>query len=58
MLIGKKHKIGDRLGEGGTAITYKAVDIQISQEVAIKVLSLDNIDWKQADFLKDEKLRY
>ncbi|MGK7954748.1 MAG: serine/threonine protein kinase [Crocosphaera sp.] len=57
MLIGKKYKLGDRLGEGGTAITYKATDTKISQEVAIKVLSLDNVDWKQADVFERREVK-
>ncbi|MDJ0657977.1 MAG: serine/threonine-protein kinase [Crocosphaera sp.] len=57
VILGKRYKMGDRLGEGGTAITYKAVDIQTSQEVAIKVLSLDNVDWKQADLFEKREVK-
>ena len=56
-IIADRYKICDRLGEGGTAITYKAVDLNTSQEVAIKVLSLDHVDWKQADFFEKREVK-
>ncbi|MGK7880184.1 MAG: serine/threonine protein kinase [Crocosphaera sp.] len=56
-IIADRYKICDRLGEGGTAITYKAVDLNTSQEVAIKVLSLDNVDWKQADLFEKREVK-
>lgn len=56
-IIADRYKICDRLGEGGTAITYKAVDLNTSQEVAIKVLSLDHVDWKQADLFEKREVK-
>ncbi len=56
-IIAQRYQISDTLGEGGTGITYKAFDLQSSQQVAIKELSLDNINWKQADLFEQREVK-
>lgn len=56
-----KQKIGDRyqilfqLGQGGSAITYAAKDLQTARQVAIKILSLNRLDdWKKIELFERE----
>ncbi|MGK7938571.1 MAG: serine/threonine protein kinase [Crocosphaera sp.] len=56
-IIAQRYQISHTLGEGGTAVTYKAFDLQTSQAVAIKELSLDNINWKQADLFEQREVK-
>ena len=54
-IIGDRYSIIAQLGQGGNAITYQAKDLQTNQLVAIKVLSLRNLDnWKQIELFKRE----
>ena len=54
-ILAKRYQIIDKLGEGGSGITYKALDLHSSEKVAIKVLSLVNIDnWKKIDYFERE----
>lgn len=54
-IIAERYQIFDKLGEGGSGITYKAQDLHISDQVALKVLSLENInDWKKLDYFERE----
>ena len=55
-LIRDKYRIVGILGEGGTAITYKAIDTtQSDSSVAIKVLSLQQTrDWKLVELFERE----
>ena len=59
------HQIGDRiaerylilnlLGRGGIGITYKAEDLQLKQQVAIKAVSFKQIDnWKTLELFERE----
>ncbi len=54
-IIRDRYRIVSILGEGGTAITYEAVDLEINSGVAIKVLSLRQIqDWKSIELFERE----
>lgn len=53
--IANRYQLLEPLGEGGSGITYKAKDGQTSEEVAIKILSLRQVeDWKQIDLFERE----
>ncbi|MCT7978261.1 serine/threonine protein kinase [Laspinema olomoucense] len=54
-LIKERYHILNLLGEGGIATTYAAEDLNISQQVAIKVLSLRRLkDWKALELFERE----
>lgn len=54
-IIQERYRIQEILGQGGIGITYKAVDEQIQQPVAIKVLSLQQTkDWKIIELFERE----
>jgi serine/threonine protein kinase len=53
--IKDKYRIVGILGEGGTAITYEAIDLTQEILVAIKVLSLQQTrDWKLVELFERE----
>ena len=53
--IKEKYRIVGILGEGGTAITYEAIDLTQEISVAIKVLSLQQTrDWKLVELFERE----
>ena len=43
-ILANRYQIINKLGEGGSGITYRAKDLQTSAEVAIKTLSLRQIE--------------
>lgn len=54
-IIHDKYRIVGILGEGGTAITYEAIDLTQEISVAIKVLSLQQTkDWKLVELFERE----
>lgn len=54
-IIANRYKIIKILGQGGQGITYEAQDLQTNQMVAIKELSLRQInDWKILDLFERE----
>ena len=54
-IINQRYQILDKLGQGGSGITYKAKDLHSSEQVALKVLSLGHIDdWKKVDYFERE----
>ena len=53
--IEHKYRINNVLGQGGVAITYGAVDLITESPVAIKVISLKQLDnWKQIELFRRE----
>lgn len=53
--IAQRYKILNTLGKGGSGITYAALDLQINQTVALKMLSLRRMkDWKALELFKRE----
>ncbi len=54
-LINDRYRILNTLGQGGIATTYAADDLNIGQQVAIKVLSLRQMkDWKALELFERE----
>ena len=54
-LIGDRYTISNKLGQGGSSITYAAIDKKTSQQVAIKALSLTGLeDWKKIELFERE----
>ncbi len=53
--IADRFRLTEILGQGGIGITYAAVDEQTQQEVALKVLSLQQLDnWKTLELFERE----
>ncbi|HAX85752.1 MAG TPA: ankryin [Cyanobacteria bacterium UBA11370] len=54
-IIAQRYRILGTLGEGGTGTTYQAQDLETSQEVALKALSLQRMnDWKVMELFERE----
>jgi ankyrin repeat protein len=54
-IIHQRYCVVDILGEGGTGITYRALDQHTNQQVAIKTLSLRQVkDWKVVELFERE----
>ncbi|GMH36972.1 hypothetical protein BSKO_04845 [Bryopsis sp. KO-2023] len=54
-ILKDRYKVVEVLGKGGSGITYKAIDVTVGSEVAIKCLSLRGMtDWKQLDLFERE----
>jgi serine/threonine protein kinase len=54
-IINDRYRILNTLGQGGIATTYAAEDLNIGQQVAIKVLSLRQLkDWKALELFERE----
>lgn len=54
-IIANRYQILEILGQGGSGFTYKAQDQTNQQKVALKVLSLSQLnDWKQEELFKRE----
>ncbi|MGL5805023.1 MAG: protein kinase domain-containing protein, partial [Xenococcaceae cyanobacterium] len=54
-IVSDRYKIIDVLGKGGIGITYEAIDLQTQEKVAIKAVSLKQLnDWKQIELLERE----
>ena len=54
-IIEDRYRITGILGKGGVAITYRAIDLETNTPVAIKVISLKQLDnWKQIKLFQRE----
>jgi serine/threonine protein kinase len=54
-IIGDRYKIIGILGKGGIGITYAAIDLHTQEKVALKAVSLQQLqDWKQVELLERE----
>lgn len=54
-IIAQRYRILNTLGQGGVGITYQAQDLQNSQQVALKALSLRRMtDWKVLELFERE----
>lgn len=54
-IIKDRYRITNILGQGGVAITYRAINLKTNCEVAIKVISLKQLDnWKQIELFQRE----
>ena len=54
-LINNRYRITRVLGKGGVAITYQAINLETESNVAIKVVSLQQLnDWKQVELFQRE----
>ena len=54
-IIAQRYEIISTLGEGGSGITYLAQDLQNSNNVALKALSLHRMtDWKAMELFERE----
>ena len=59
-IINDRYSILNKLGQGGSSITYAAIDNQTNQPVAIKALSFTGLeDWKKIElFEREAKIPY
>ena len=54
-IIAERYRIIQILGQGGIGTTYEAIDVQNSQRVALKALSLKSMsDWKTSELFERE----
>lgn len=54
-LIRERYTIQNKLGQGGSSITYVAIDKETNERVAIKALSLTGLDdWKKIELFERE----
>ena len=54
-IIEDRYRITGILGKGGVAVTYRAIDLETNTPVAIKVISLKQLDnWKQIKLFQRE----
>jgi serine/threonine protein kinase len=54
-IIGERYQFIEVLGKGGVGITYAAIDLHTQEKVAIKAVSLKQLDdWKQIELLERE----
>lgn len=54
-ILANRYRIIDHLGEGGSAITYQAQDLETGDKVALKVLSLRHLDnWQKVELFEKE----
>ena len=54
-IIKDRYRITGILGKGGVAVTYQAIDLKNNSAVAIKVISLKQLDnWKQIELFQRE----
>jgi serine/threonine protein kinase len=54
-IIRDRYKLMEVLGKGGVGITYSAIDLHTQDRVAIKAVSLKQLDdWKQVELLERE----
>ena len=54
-IINDRYSILNKLGQGGSSITYAAIDNKTNQPVAIKALSLTGLeDWKRIELFERE----
>ena len=54
-IINDRYSILNKLGQGGSSITYTAIDQETEQQVAIKALSLTGLDnWKKIELFQRE----
>lgn len=54
-VIAQRYRIQEPLGQGGSGITYQAEEIESSQPVALKTLSLEHMtEWKMIELFERE----
>ena len=54
-IINNRYSIVNKLGQGGSSITYAAIDKKTNEKVAIKALSLTGLeDWKKIELFERE----
>ncbi|MEM7727630.1 MAG: serine/threonine protein kinase, partial [Cyanobacteria bacterium P01_A01_bin.45] len=54
-IIQDRYRITGILGQGGVAITYSAVNLETEESVALKVISLKQLNnWKQVELFGRE----
>ncbi|VEP17398.1 Ankyrin repeat protein,protein kinase family protein [Hyella patelloides LEGE 07179] len=54
-IVKDRYRITNILGKGGVAITYQAINLETNSHVAIKVISLKQLDnWKQIELFQRE----
>ncbi len=54
-IINDRYTIVNKLGQGGSSITYAAIDKETNEQVAIKALSLTGLeDWKKIELFERE----
>jgi eukaryotic-like serine/threonine-protein kinase len=55
VIINDRYQVKDILGQGGTAITYAAIDLETRETVVLKVMSLRRAqDWKAIELFERE----
>ncbi len=54
MVIDERYKIMERLGDGGMGVVYLVQDLLLDEEVALKVLHLEQVDGSDKERIKAE----
>ena len=54
-LLGGRYRLGQQVGSGGFAVTYRGEDVETGEAVAVKELAIERVeDWKSVELFERE----